>query len=389
MADAVPPAAPGSAPALPPGAGLRPGAVVPTVVRADTQGIFVSLGGQRVPVPPDAGLLPGQTVIARVVTEAGTTRVRLDPPAGAPSATAAAAPPLQALARLLPTLGAAPLPPGFERAVPRALPHLDAPLRQWLSVLLLRDSPGADFARLAILARDAARAGAVPPALAEPLARAFAGAFDGGASAFRGLLARWAGARPAEAWLAQGGPPPDDGLDPRALIARLLGHEPFRAHLRGAGLMAEFEALAARAADHALGGAWQNLRGLEQPYLFLALPLPPDSGFRHAQIHVFPDAEATKRGAPGSHLLVLDCATTRLGDLWVTLRTHGAACQVEFRAARPGARAALEAAVPELETALAATGLGPVAVRVETAGTGRIEALAALMARFSGGSWEA
>jgi hypothetical protein len=393
MPSPVPPALPLAA-ATASGAGLRAGQSFNLVVRNDAQGLHLRVASLRLPLPPDSGLHTGQAVQARVQAGPSGLSLLVEPvPAGIPPPSGPAPPAHPAAAlleRMLPALAQLRMPPGFERLLPRQLPATEGALRPWITLLLAQDSPGSDLARLALLARDAAAANALPPAWAAAIAAVLVRPEDAKAASLRGLLARLGASKTAEAALAKGLPAFGyNDADLRSLLPKLQAHAPFRTYLRSAGLLGEFEAVAARLMDHAHGSLLQGLRGLDQPYAFLSLPFAPETGLHHAQVHFFPDNEAASQSGVPAHMVVVDCATSRLGDLWVTLRSTGPACQCVFRATGPEACESLTAALPELEAALATAGFGPVAVRVEAVEENRLDALAALARRFGGAAWQA
>ena len=378
------------------GGSWQPGQVVRVIVQGNPGDLAVRIAGQRIPLGNTGSeFTAGQAVRAELVpTGDNTYALRLSAePAATPNtaspAVVIAEPSLPgAAAALAAALGRADDTADLARLLPPEI-HTNAPAaRQLLSLFVSRGALGDDIRAMATLLTQAANAG-VAPELTNLFITA-AGIFaQTDATSMRGLLEKLTRARGAEgriaAALASGNV--DEALAEmeaslRTLVGRLRGHDAVRAWMRGQGELKAFEGMAQRILERLDGAALQNLRGTQQPYVFLELPLPRESGFHHAQLHLFGDG-------PGNTFdkhhatFALDLSLSRLGDVWIHFRAAPGYCQCGIRAVSSEGRKALEAGATEFTEALAKAGYANARVDVQPWDGDRLRAAASLMDRFT------
>jgi hypothetical protein len=370
---------------------LRSGQVQQVLVQGNAEELWLPLGGQRIPLGKDSGFTPGQIVRAEVVPDEQGVQVRVS---SAPAGTAPTAPvsgTASVLTAVLGALGALPALAYAARLLPEGMPRSDLAMRQVLQLFLRDGSVGKDLNSLVTLLSAAARQGAVseetlqmirsllPEAVTKP-------------GAMAGFL-RAAAADNVEVRLRQA----IESGTLRELLASLT-REGFtalaalrqdtrlEAWLRGKGQWRQFEQTVDRILDHMAGTRLQNLHGLEHAYVFIEVPLPPESGLKRAQIHLMGEGgQRGKRGFEGqTTMIAMDLSTTHLGDLWVTLRTVAGQCECQFRAMRSEVVSAIEDNAGELKGALAEAGYSEARIGVSIWDGDRGRETAQLMQRFSG-----
>ena len=371
---------------------LQPGQVLHAVVQQAEGALFVRVGGTRVPLPTGAALEANQAVQIEVLEADGALQLRVLPQ---PGASGPAADSLQGLVSVvleaLGTLGNAELAAPL---VPATLPQSAEAVRALLALFVTRGAIGDDLQQVAALVEQAVAANLLPQvdagpflALAASLVVTEAGGFQ---SKLQQLANRAGHAIEARIALVLASGNLDDLVDAvradiRAQLARLRDHPGLRRFLRQAGQLRAFEDAVGRLLDRLVGGQLQNLRGLEQPYMFLELPCAPDAGIRHAQLHIFGEDHAKERqGGDAEAIVALDLSLTRLGDLWVTLRLCRGQCMCRFQAVEASAREALSDASDELVAALKRAGYPNARIKVTPWDGDRLRETASLTRRFSG-----
>lgn len=357
---------------------LRMDHPVQTVVRADAGGgRFIQVAGLRVSLPADSPLQPGDRVSAQLTGGRATPQLQVtllaaplsSPASGLASLFGGLAPQLALEGDPAP---GAPLLPGALMAHP---PQAAAVL-----ALLLGDaSPGDAWTTvMQWLAAGKAAQRLSPGAAAETLLQQFAAAEPGWEQALR-LAAKDS---QIEARLAAMDAKPPTNLPEglRPLIAALLNDEALQGFLRERGALGAFEKAAGEILSRLDAAAAANLRGLEQSYRFLELPLAWLLGFERAQVHVFGDGRSGQPdGKRHEATLVLDLAVEPLGELWVQLSRSHTATRCEVCVARPESRELIEDEKETLRGALADAGLPAPQVLVRDWHTGERPArLAAL-----------
>ena len=373
-------------------AGLRPGQSFQTTVQGTPGRMSLQLGGMRVPLEETVPLAPGQPVLVEVGEVGQGLQLRIVPRTPAAESPAGTTSFQRLIAQVLEGLGALEVAETAPGIVPRYLPHTAQLLRDLFSLFLSRGTLGRDLQHLSAMLGQAAADGAIAQETAA-LFTALAAQFNASQSTeFKELLQQLAQGARTEARLARA---LDAGTLEAALaafdaelrvqVARLRGQEAFLAYLRGKGQLRRFEQTMRSIAERLDGGQLQNLRGLEMPYIFLELPASSDSAIRHGQIHFFGEGSGKRRGFDKKHaILVLDLATSRLGDLWITLRVSPGHCQCHFRATTGAVVSAIAAASGELAEALAAAGYPQAEVQASLWDGDRFRQAGALMQRFAG-----
>lgn len=374
--------------------GARP--VVGLVVETP-EGLAVQAGGTRVTLPGGTGLLAGQAVeVALVASEdGGPVRISLRV-AGVggsdregPSVRGLVSAILQSFGTVSPSSVSAAV-----QVVPKGVPLTEGAVRALLMLFFSRGSLGRDLATIARAVHDASAAGVLSPELAEEVTRAADLVSASGERAFRNALEGFARnpgksfeGRMAE-WVASGrseeGLPPSTG-DFRFQLALLRNHEGLGRFLTELGRFGEFQEAARGMFERLTGGLLQNLHGQRHEYYFVEMPMLWSGFGESAQVHFFGEGGQSGKGFAAKHaLVVLDLSLTRLGDLWISLRTTHGTCQCQFRAVTEEAVEAIRAGSGELTAALENLGLGRVEVTVSLWDGDRLREMGALLGRYSG-----
>jgi hypothetical protein len=125
-----------------------------------------------------------------------------------------------------------------------------------------------------------------------------------------------------------------------------------------------------------------NFRGMNYPYIFMELPLPSDSFFQRAQLHVMSessdDAEEEEQRVDS---VVIDLNTTMLGEMWIRLQRMGDTCQCQIQMVENDSISVVSAARGKLQAALKEHGYEAVSISVEPMEIGRIEQLVHLLGK--------
>ena len=281
--------------------------------------------------------------------------------------------------------------------LPAGLPPTAAAVRQLLSLFASRGTLPEDLHALTGLLQQAAEGGALPLAQQQAFAT-LAGQFAAGeAREFLALLRQLNSGKTLEARLAlalQAGQPEavlqNLQQELRAVLSQLQGREALLAYFQAKGVLRSFQRASQRVLERLTGADLQNLRGLEQRYVFWELPFPPESPLRHAQVHLFQEGGKGRKGSSSNEAtIVFDLDTTQLGPLWIALQLHPARCQCTIRATSEAARNALQEDAQELINALEQAGYANARIQTLPWDGDRLRAAAELVARFRGITLEA
>lgn len=399
------------------------------VVANQTGGLALQVGQHQVALPASANLTAGDVVTVQVTRQNGQVQLHVqtqattsadalwhglparaaNPSAPAnpsavptpPNATSALQHIAQQLARMDAT--AAQLPPGL---YPPQLPLEAGVARALFALFTAHGVLGRDLHALSALLTRAAAAGALPPdvlerftALQRRFANASARSLEQGLQAMRNVAGQSAEARLAEFARmnadAAGSPAsaapeitpaslPSDAADLRQLLAR-IETAGLRAHLQQTGELDAFTQLRGSLLDRLASGTLQNARALEQPYFFMELPFPPNSGVNGAQVHFFSDGRGhgADLNRPAIAEAALDLELSQLGPMWVHVRLVGDACECHFRTPNENVAAALRADNAALTESLNAAGFMNVRIAADQWNGDRIDAVEQLMRRFA------
>ncbi|HPO17154.1 MAG TPA: flagellar hook-length control protein FliK [Candidatus Hydrogenedentes bacterium] len=374
------------------GGALRPGQAFQTVVQMQGDKLLLQLGAARIALDPSVELTPGETVRVEVLGTAAKLQLRISPAAAAPETAAGTVIPNTLLTSVLESLGALPIADVAPTLIPAHLPQTTQVLQQLFTLFLSRGSLGADVEQLATLLAQASSQGALSGDLATRFGAWVTQFTAMETTGFKNLLEQLSSKRSLEARLALALKTNsiDASLeslskDIRTQLAQLREQEPLRAWLRENGQLRQFDDAVQRVLNRFSGGELQNLRALEQPYLFLEIPLPSGSELRFAQVHFF--GEGRNKGKPFDQhnaLVALDLNTTRLGDLWITLQMTAGRCACHFKATTSEIVQAIRDASDELVDSLDKAGYLKAHITVSRWDGDRIRAAAAMMRRFSG-----
>jgi flagellar hook-length control protein FliK len=375
------------------GAGLRVGQTFQAVIQSNADQVWVNLGSVRVPLEAGATLQAGNTVLVEVLRGDSGLQLRVTQqpsaqPAGSPASNAL----LDSVAGALRALGLAGDAARAQALVPPQVTHLPHLVEQAVAFFAVRSALGTDLEVLTQALQSALQGHAVTggryEVMAGTLMRLAGGDVEGLTAALRDMVR---GSRKSlEARLAlvvgRGG---DLAValaeDFRAELIALRRDEAFAAYLRARGRWQPFERAADRIIDRLARGALQNLRALEHPYLFLEVPFPPGSGFQHGQIHFFGDGKGRSgRWDKKNATVALDLSTTRLGDLWITLRVHQGHCLCTIRATESETVKVLDGGAMELADALASAGYVGAQVKVQRWDGDRVEQAGLLLQPLAG-----
>jgi len=275
--------------------------------------------------------------------------------------------------------------------LPSVLPQTAGAVRDLAALFIERGMLSQDLAAIAVAVRDAIEAGAIARAEGEAFIDVTGRVTASADAELRYTLGELikATTRTGEARLAaalKSGELIRSEAGERTTLLDLLAHvrgdEGLRASLRQSGHLKAFDTACDRVVARLTGVQLQNLHGLEHPYVFVELPCAPDSEIRHAQVHVF--REGRRKPSQERHaerLVVLDLATTRLGDLWIALRVTSGHCDCRMNAATREAREALSEARQELVNALVQVGYTAPRVHIGEWDGDRLREVALLMQR--------
>lgn len=368
---------------------IQPGQTYAGVVRTQNDALFIVSGNLQIPLEDGSGLLPGQRVTFQLNTSPAGAQLSITPElASNPTTTSTS--PTSPVTSILEALGKLDLSHRIHGAVPRHAPAVETALRPLLTVLLAEQGAGSDLDQLAQIFV------AVAPRLNPGQGAAIAIAQWLGlvppsdSAAWRSLLlrsreeqstaARIAASIRSEASASSLGNLKDSAA---TLASRLLNDPDFLHLLKEDGKLEPFKALAQRLQDRATGVDLQNLRGLDQTYQFIEIPVRESQGFRRAQVHAF-EEKAGPDTPSGTTVrkTVLDLDTTRLGALWVSLQSVGTQCACSFRVVDPDVAALLNDEAAALEMALKEAGYVRASVSTALWDGNRDEALIAMLAPY-------
>lgn len=322
--------------------GLRVGQTFQTVIQGQPGNLSVVVGGTRVPIGDIPQFLPGQVVNGEVSRVDAGLQIRLSPqPASMPGRPVSTVSLPRMVANVLESLSALGSAEHAAHVVHPFVPANEAAVRNVLSLFLSDGRAGSDLQVLQGLLSDAAGAGALSQRVADSFALLVSTLIVAGDRDLRAVLNQWRrGGRTIEGRLAlavQSGQLDDilaeiDG-DLRGLLMRVRHEETFMRFLRAQGAGREFQEAADRVLERLTGAALQNLRGLEQPYVFLELPVLEETGLHRLQVHFMGERGARgKRFDPDNCMVAIDVSLSRLGDLWIVLKLVEGRCSCFIRA---------------------------------------------------------
>lgn len=358
---------------------LTEGATALTTVRGSSEGPFILVNHQRVPL--DAGkAAPGDLVrVTRLPDDTGP-RFAIAREAQPPSPTVADALP-QLLSRLSQAAGR-PLP---ETLVPPGFPANAESVRQLVALFQQGNALGPQVERLATLLRAAKLDQPAAQALTQLLSQ-LGNLQHASPEQLAAYLKAQVQRRAPEAALINASQDELEALgadDLATAIRRFLADPELQEVLKATPQGKELLAAADSILDALDGARAQQLHGPRNGYAFLELPLPVETGFHHAAVHFYQEGDA--RASGGEELpsvAVLDLSLTNLGPLWISVRAYAGTCSCNVQAASPDAADALSAATPEIEAGLRAAGYAQATVRVGAWNGDRMESTAALLGRM-------
>ena len=372
---------------------LTPGQALQTVVQGSGQSLFIQMGALRVPLDASAPFSTGQAVLVRLLEGGEGLQLRITPQGAPQGENAAPAPSAlgELVGRLAQLLGNPQATGNALRLIPPQLPQTAGAVEAFLRIFFGGRSPGSDLeqvgASLAAARAEGVALGTVTEALLTLLGEL--GVLEG--SALKQRLERMQGDRAFEARLAAllkaggAGKLPGALLDTlRAQLAALRNETALLAYLKRHGRLRGFKEAVGRIGERLANGQLQNLRGLEQPYLYLDVPLLPQSGIHRARLHFFPEGGRGTKADKAAVTVVLDLSTTRLGDLWVNMRAMAGTCECRFRADSAEAVAAIKEMAGELTAQIEGAGYTQVHIDATLWEGDAIAETVALMRRFAG-----
>ena len=377
---------------------FRGGQTRPGLVIAGRDGLVLQVAGLRVPIPKSAGAFEaGQRVVVTLLNsgQTPTLRVALQPAVQHPVSPQPQAP-LALLSKLLESLGALSQQnlSAASAIVPANVTLPEQALRALMALFPARRNAGRALATVSALLETALAAGAVSPEAVQTVERLAARMKATDAAAFREAIAtvREATGRPAEARLAQlvrlgAASDPETVLRGSlyAELSRLSADRKLAGFLKSTGQFAAFESAIDSLLEQLRGGEVHRTRAADIPYQFIDLPLNPQSGFERVHVHFFGDGKTENDDdAPSASLVVFDLSLSRLGDMWITLRTTPNTCSCRIQASDPNAAAAIDEHAHELSSALTDAGYPGTTVEAAAWEGDRFDAVADLFRNASG-----
>lgn len=372
------------------GALLR-GRVVPT-----RNGLAVEVGGERISLPPNTGLAAGDLVnvsasrtpegLQLTITLRGAARAPAQ--VASPSTGQVASAVLEGLGGVNRGLArgasgvlaaAQELPEGAVRALTNLFTSRGNLLRDLGSLLQMVQSAGAQGVAVQQLAQSLRRLVAQYSTLDVETLEAVVkeGAESSKSTPESRLAARLRGDKAIQL--------PVDESDLRTLVFKLRQDSALQRYLSASGSLDSFEEVAGRVVERAVAGHVQNLRGAEQNYVFIELPLGSADEAGSVQIHLFGEnTDSSGREKRSGGFAALDIYLSRLGALWVTLDLRDEVCRCHLRAMSEEVVAALNESSDELVSALAAAGYVRPQIRVSKWNGNRVAEVGRLLSPLTG-----
>jgi hypothetical protein len=377
---------------------IRPGQSFETTVQQSGGRLFISLGDHKIPLDAELPFTAGQAVRAEIIETAPELRLRILPRtdtgargAASAGATATAASSLEPVLRQVLDLLGAPALRGLEtRFIPRELPPDASALRQLFTVILGRSGFGADLEELTVLLQAAAEDSIVTPEIPGSVQQLML-ANAGDSVAIARFLKNLSGGQALEARIAEALRNGQPDLARRLLqedlvarVAQLRGRDALIAYFRGRGQLQRFEEVIQRITDHGIGSRIMNIHGSDQPWHFLEIPFAPETGMQQARIYFFEEEQGSRknRKKPFS-IAAFDLETTRLGAIWITLKTAGNRIDCRFRVMHDEIVNTIEENADSLRAALEDAGYAGAVIRASRWDGDRLAEAARIMRRFS------
>ncbi len=373
-------------------AGLSPGQSYQGSIQGAPGHLSLHVAGNRIPLPPHTSLPPGQSVHVTLVHQGDAIQLRLTPygPAGQATVSPTATLPnlLVSVLRALDALGSA---RAAGHLIPRHFPANETALRDLLSLFTSRGTLSQDMHVVLAAVNLGLAEGLVSPEVAASVAGWLAPLAGGDREKVAAWLKRHVreqGAALAARIASAAGAGKLDDLfaeisdELRVLLRQLMDSGELIDFLENRGRRYDFERAAERVLERLQNGQLQELRGLEQPYVFLQLPFPAESGVVNGQLHIVGDDRGQDAGK--SQVVVLDLTTTALGDLWIRLELLHDTCRCTLKTSLDAAVPVIEQASEELRAGLMEAGYGQTSVTVQFWDGERIDEIADFMRRFGG-----
>lgn len=377
---------------------LRPGQSVNTTVQGQPGNTFLMLRGARVPLEAGTQLQPGQRVSVTLTQTNDGPRLQIQPQAPPPPPTNPPPTPQAVetiLTRVVKSLDTPLTAANARPLLPQYLPLHEPAVRQLLTVLASRGNLGRDLQFVVTAMRRAVSAGAVPATAAHAMADLVRRVLTIDGSSSHEQLQQLAQQlkTPTEARLAHAieqnfGVKKSIQQDIRALLTQISRDGKLIEYLRATGEDRAVLRVVEQITDRIAGSQIQNTRAFEFPYLFLELPCDGEGPISQGHVHFFGD-----RNGNGQHIdrqnatIVLDLNTTRLGDLWIQLESHGTECACQFRVTSEAVRDALRAESESLKSDLTALGYEQTHITFDLWDGDRLRELGERFGRVSGVSF--
>ena len=350
--------------------------------------------------PAPGSTPPSATQAGGALSPAAEHAAQAQATSGAPAQSATEATTAQlhtVVTAALESLGAAAPAETAAQLLPANLPVSAAAFRLVLALHTMRGSTGADLQLIQTAIAEAATQGAAPQALANEVMGLLVPLLVTEGMPPERLLQQSARTRaPIEARLAQAlaSGNVDEVIeqlvrDVRSVLARIQRDETLLRFLQQSGGLRRFQEAVAHVLERLSAADLQNIRSLEQPYHFFELPVTPDSGFHHVQVHFIGEKHGKGRGFDAQNAsVVLDLSTTVLGDLWIGIGIVGGRCTCTFRATQQATVDAIEESEVDLRDALGGAGYPEAQIRAMLWDGNRFREAVNLAQRFAGISLE-
>jgi hypothetical protein len=375
---------------LKPSLGQSPsrGVVIPT-----TTGLSIQVGGQKIPLPSNTGLVSGQPVEVQLQAQGTSERTITIRPLPLPEATVSnQTKPSNSLATLIKEVLPRVLSDSkltveqIRTLIPSTIPVTDSTVRILLTLFHQQEPIGSIGALILHLLGKAEEEGVMDSGKLANIRRSLPQAALKNMDDWTQLIKQSIQnvTRSPERLLAQM-TMQKGRLDlPHEILASnirsLLKLPELRQFLETTGEWKIFVQHAHSLLDLLDGIQLANFRGMNYPYLFMEIPIPADTFFQRAQIHVMNySQDDSNEDDQKVDTVVMDLNTTMLGEMWIRLQRIGDACQCQIHMSEADSIPVVSGAREKLHSALKEHGYAKVSISVEPMGTSRIDKLVQLL----------
>ena len=370
------------------GRGPSRGLVVPS-----QNGLSIQIGGQKIPLPGTTTLVPGQTVEVQLQTQGSGDRTITIRPLPTSELTQASQskpsnPLIPLIKEVLPHVlpGSALSPEKLQTLIPSGIPVQDFTVRILLTLFHNQEPIGSIGAVILQLLSKAEEDGAIDSGKLATIRRSLPQVTLKSIDDWTQLIkqAMQNVSRSPERLLSQMMTQKGATNLPQEILASdirgLLKLPGLRSYLETTGEWQSFVQNAHSLLELLDGVQLANFRGMNYPYFFMELPVPPNSFFQRAQIHVMNHSKNDSNEENQTvDTVVMDLNTTMLGEIWIRLQRIGDTCQCQIEMGEPESISLVSAAKEKLHSALKEHGYADVSISVDAMDSHRIDKLVQLL----------